>query len=167
MSTRVTTRAITKLSRLAQCPGLGVVVLHFLQLANRNTTLRHTSCSCHNATLPTKQVTLSVALHTIAISKRTIALTTLRLASNALRLCLSDTTLPSLRFRSPLAAGYVLAHCIISTLQLCQLAYVCVVNAALCLLIARWLITYRDMFGVVVVLVLAGQKGITFKLNTL
>lgn len=54
---------------VAQCPGLGVVVLHFLQIANRNTTIRHTSCSCHNATLPTKQVTLTVALHTIAIKQ--------------------------------------------------------------------------------------------------
>lgn len=30
---------------------------------------RHSCCSFHNATLPTKQVTLSVALHTIAIKQ--------------------------------------------------------------------------------------------------
>ena len=69
MSTRVNSQAITKLFNLAQCPTLGVVVFDFFATCESQHYFRHSCCSSHNATLPTKQVTLSVALHTIAIKQ--------------------------------------------------------------------------------------------------
>lgn len=66
---RVTLSSHCQIAQSCPMPNVGGRSFDFLQLANRHTTIRHTSCSCHNATLPTKQVTLSVALHTVAIKQ--------------------------------------------------------------------------------------------------